>query len=337
MKIREIQYLELMHLEAVPAIAGLLPRKIARRYHALPLAEDGERITVAMANPEDQEARQVITGILGPTVCFVRADKKIIDGLLTMFWEKEKVKQVKCLLWISQDSDRAELSAYSDHFTALLGTHAILFDTPDRGLNSCLELSREIEKIEADLVIVGGLDLAQLNRLIRSRSEKKSAKQLPNSLLIVRRSRWPIKRILLGLGNEIDDGSAVNWTVDIACASQSEVTILALTQPMLITQDEVIRMQCRIDTALNLDTKIGKKLRGVAQHLVSLGIDGTFHFRQEPPTWQIRFELLENEYDLVILDSGYPDKLWNSIMEEVTDPLLGWTDIPILITKSASL
>lgn len=333
MKNREIQYLELMQLETVPAIAGLLPREIARRYHALPLAEDGERITVAMAKPEDQEARQLITNLLGPAVCFVRADKRGIDRLITRFWEKEKAKQVKCLLWVSRDSDWTKLSTYSNHFTAMLGTQANLFDTPDSGLNSCLALSREIEKLEADLVIMGGLDLAQLNRLIRSRSGKKPAPHLPSSLLIVRRSRWPIKRILLGLRHEDDDGGAENWTVDIACASQSEVTILALTQPLPINQDEMFRMQCRIDTALNLDTRIGKKLRRVAQHLVTAGIEGVFHFRQEPPTWQIRFELLENEYDLVILDSGYPDKLWNSIMEEVTDPLLSWTDIPILISK----
>jgi len=336
MKNREIQYLELMHLEAVPAIAGLLPSNLARRYHALPLAEDGERITVAMANPEDQEARKVISGILGPAVCFVRADKKVIDRQLARFWQKEIGKKAKYLLWISQDSSWEELRAYSDHFTTLFGARSKIVDTPDHGVNSCLALLLEIEKIEPDLVILTGLGFDHLNRLIGSQSKKEPARHYPSSLLVVRQSRWPIKNILLGLSHEGDDESAVDWAVDIARASRAEVTILALTQPMPITWDEDFRTRCRIDTALSLDTRIGKKLRRVAQHLVSAGVNGIFHFRQEPPTWQIRFELLENEYDLVILDSGYPDKLWSSIIEEVIDPLFSWTELPILITKSTS-
>jgi hypothetical protein len=336
MKNREIQYLELLHLEAVPAIAGLLPSKLARRYHALPLAEDGERITVAMANPEDQEARQVISGILGPAVCFVRADKKVIDRQLAKFWEKELGKKGKYLIWNSQDSSWAELQAYSEHFINLIGALSNILDTPDNGVNSCLALLLEIEKIEPDLVILSGMDFTHLNRLIRNQSKKGSAQRIPSSIFVVRQSRWPIKNILLGLSHEGDDESAVDWTVDIACASRAEVTILALTQPMPIIRDEDFRTRCRIDTALSLDTRIGKKLRRVAQHLVSAGVNGIFHFRQEPPSWQIRFELLENEYDLVILDSGYPDELWSSIIEEVIDPLFSWTELPILINKSIS-
>ncbi|MFN2215175.1 MAG: hypothetical protein ACK2UE_19050 [Anaerolineales bacterium] len=336
MKNRKTQYLELMDLETVPAIAGLLPSELACRYHALPLAEDGERITVALANPEDLEARQVIGGILGSAVCFVRADQDDIDRRLARFWEKEREKKGKYLLWISHDSAQTELFGYSDHFSSLFGASTNIFGTPEHGLNSCHVLYREVEKIEPDLVILSGLDFAHLNRMITCTATQELVKPLPGSMLIVRRARWPIKKILLGLRHDVENDIAVNWTVDIACASQAEVTILALTQPMPITLDDYFRTRCMIETALCIDTGIGRKLRRVAQHVVNAGVDGKIHFRQEPPAWQIRFELLENEYDLVILESGNPDKHWHSIIDEVIDPLFSWTELPVLITQPAS-
>ena len=51
-------------LAAKPLVARRLPAELARRFHALPIAEDNGRITVAMADPDDVVARQAIASAL---------------------------------------------------------------------------------------------------------------------------------------------------------------------------------------------------------------------------------------------------------------------------------
>ena len=60
--------LSLSHLQANPQVAHMLPSELAYRYHALPVAMDGERLTVAMAHPEDEMACQALQAVLKPTI-----------------------------------------------------------------------------------------------------------------------------------------------------------------------------------------------------------------------------------------------------------------------------
>ena len=45
-------------------VALSLPGDVARRYHALPIAQDNGRVTVVMANPADQTAREAVEAAL---------------------------------------------------------------------------------------------------------------------------------------------------------------------------------------------------------------------------------------------------------------------------------
>jgi len=83
-------YLAIDRLTANPALVRRLPAETARRFHALPLAEDGGSVTVAMANPDDAGARQAVTAVLGSDVCLVQADPSTIDALLAQVWGAEE-------------------------------------------------------------------------------------------------------------------------------------------------------------------------------------------------------------------------------------------------------
>ena len=333
MRNREKQYLEFNKLETIPRLARLLPPDLASRYHALPVAEDGARVTVAMADPDDKEAREAILAVLGPSVCVVRADAQVIDRLIAEFWEKASNRALELLLWVPTKSIATEVESYADHLAALLGAHLNQFETSCTGNEAYRALTSEIEHIKADIVVLGEFEQSILERLIEGPPQNKLADQLPTSLLVVRQPRWPIKNILLILRNETIDETAVDWTVCLARPSGADVTILPLTIPVPAMYDQRPRMRCSIDTILTSDTKLGKKLRLVAQRLVNSEINGTLRLRQEPPTWQIRFELLENDYDLVVIDCEPPDKLWHWILGELVNPLLSWTDRPVLVTK----
>ena len=83
------KYLEINALEADRRLADLLPFDIACRYHALPVAKDGEQITVAMADPYDKNAVDAVLAVMGPSTCIVRADAQFIDSALIELMEKD--------------------------------------------------------------------------------------------------------------------------------------------------------------------------------------------------------------------------------------------------------
>ena len=73
--------LQVEHHHPDPQLAALLPCDLARRCHALPIAADGKRITVAMAHPEDPVARQAVLDSLGPETYVVQADPEEMERL----------------------------------------------------------------------------------------------------------------------------------------------------------------------------------------------------------------------------------------------------------------
>lgn len=334
MKNRETQYLDFNRLEAISRLAGLLPPDLACRYHALPVAEDGERITVAMADPGDKDAREAIMAVLGPSACFVRADAQVIDSLLAKFWEKASSPTSELLLWASTRAFADEIEAYAEDLATLLGAHLSRFETPKTGNEAYRVLASEVKRTKADIVILGSNEQATLNRLLEVRPEYTLADRLSTSLLVVRQPCWPIINVLLVLRNEGKEETAVDWTVRFAQPSCADVTVLPLTLPAPAMCDQDPRLSYSIDTLLTSDSKLGKKLRFVAQRLVDSEINGTLRLREEPPIWQIRFELLEKDYDLIVIDCKPRNRLCRWMLGELVNPLLSRTDIPVLITKT---
>ena len=331
---RETQYLDFNRLEAISRLAGLLPPDLACRYHALPVAEDGERITVAMADPGDKDAREAIMAVLGPSACFVRADAQVIDSLLAKFWEKASSPTSELLLWASTRAFADEIEAYAEDLATLLGAHLSRFETPKTGNEAYRVLASEVKRTKADIVILGSNEQTTLNRLLEVRPEYTLADRLSTSLLVVRQPCWPIINVLLVLRNEGKEETAVDWTVRFAQPSCADVTVLPLTIPAPAMCDQDPRLSYSIDTLLTSDSKLGKKLRFVAQRLVDSEINGTLRLREEPPIWQIRFELLEKDYDLIVIDCKPRNRLCRWMLGELVNPLLSRTDIPVLITKT---
>lgn len=258
MKNRETSYLDFNRLEAIPRLTGLLPHDLACRYHALPVAEDGERITVAMADPDDKDAREAIMAVLGPSACVVRADAQVIDSLLAKFWEKASNPTSELLLWASTRAFADEIEVYAEDLATLLGAHLSRFETPKTGNEAYRALTSEVKRTKADIVILGSNEQTTLNRLLEVRPEYTLADRLPTSLLVVRQPCWPIINVLLVLRNEGKEETAVDWTVRFAQPSCADVTVLPLTIPAPAMCDQDPRLSYSIDTLLTSDSKLKK-------------------------------------------------------------------------------
>src|SRR5690606_22633137 len=74
--------LEAIDLEAMtisPEVAGAIPDEIARRYKAIPVADDGIYLTVAVADPFDFETMDSLPHVLGREVNFVCAPHSAVQ------------------------------------------------------------------------------------------------------------------------------------------------------------------------------------------------------------------------------------------------------------------
>jgi len=333
MKHQDTQYLVYDELETIPAIARLFPRELASRYHAFPVATDGARITVAMANPDDKEARERINALFGASACVVRADTVVIDKLIAEHCQPVSKRSPELLIWLPTKPFLNEIETYTDQLATLLGAHLNRFETSSVENHAYEALIAEIGQIHPNVVVLSKLEGSILERLIEGSPDQNYTDQLPGSLLMVRQPRWPLKHILLILRKDASDESAVQWTISLAHLSGARVTILPLTNQLPNLDDLDTPIRCSLDTILASGSVFGKKLRSVAQQLDNAEISGTLRLRQEPPTWQIRIELLEHDYDLIVLNSEPHDELWHWILAELINPLLSWTDSPVLATK----
>ena len=58
--------------------------------------------------------------------------------------------------------------------------------------------------------------------------------------------------------------------------------------------------------------------------------------RQGPADWQIKAEVNEGDYDLIVLAADPEDWWTRRILGRLVGPLLGWVDRPVLIAKPST-
>ena len=325
-----------------PGLARRLPPALAFRYHALPVAEDSGRITVAMVDPDDAAAREAVAAALGTTPCVVRGAPATIDALLAETWPRENHHALRLLVCADQLTLRRKpasstaddvLTTYAQAMGTLLGAHVthlgMAYDT------------RPILDALADEVGCAGYHLvileAPAGRLFPDPADCQAVDRFPTSLLIVRQPRRPLKRILLVIQGEESDNGAVDWAVRLVRPSGAAVTVLAVAPTAVTMHHDMARPEPELSAWLTPETALGRQMRRVARRLANWEIEGALHLRQGPPGWQIRQEVAERDYNLVVVAAAPDDQRLPRLGGKVIGPVLRWTDQPVLIAKPTAV
>jgi len=255
-------YLALDDLTADPRLARRLPRDLAFRYHALPVAEDGGRLTVAMADPEDPVAQAAVVSALGATPYVVQSDLAAIDALLAELWPEKPSPSLHLLVF---PGSRPNVDEQSTYVQALA-------------------------------------ELSLIRRLLLGPVDQQTVDQIPTSLLLVRGFRWPLQRILLVVRQHSTETNeaALEWATSLARPAQAAVTVLAVAPPAPALCSREEGMQQGLTALLSADTTLGREMHRVARHLVDRDVEATLRLRQGPPGWQLRLEVAAGDYDLII-------------------------------------
>lgn len=328
---QKTKHLSLDSLVIDPKIARRLPPAMALRYHALPVAEDNRRITIAMADPDDRPALEAITAALGTRPYVVQGDCTTIDSLLSEVWSEGTGHPLRLLAYHQASPIADQLQAFARHLSHLLNSRLSQLATAAQEQASFEDLTRQASSY--DLVVFGEPDQTLIQRLLSGAPELKAARQIPCSVLIAHQPRWPLRHILLIIRGQETDAGAVDWTIRLARPSHATVTLLAVVPPVPAACDQTAHAQHGLAQWLASDTILGQQIRRIARQLANWETSGTLRFRQGPTESQIQREVTEGNYDLIVIAADPPDHWTRRLSGELVTPLLRHTDRPILIAK----
>jgi nucleotide-binding universal stress UspA family protein len=326
-------YLMLDELTADPELAQRLSPELAWRFHALPLAEDRGRVTVAMADPDDAEARAAVVAALGPEACVVRGTAWSIDAQLAEIWGDKSGHCLEIKVCAFPEPIQEELWAFAQALAAQLGAHLDRVNAP----GEVKALVKAEAEPHCDLVILGEGDRALVQRLL-SRSTVEGVlpsgpSPVPFATLVAQQPRWPIERILLVIWGTGADDAALDWALRLARARPAVVTVLAIVPAVPVMYRGLSRMEQSLAGLLTTDTPLGRQMRQVARRLTCCKVDANLRLRQGAPDQQICRELVEGNHDLIVMATK-PCHWWlRQLQGDPICSLLNRIDRPLLLAE----
>jgi nucleotide-binding universal stress UspA family protein len=317
-----------------PELARRIPHDLACRFHSLPVAEANGQITVVMADPDDEMARQAVTAVLGAPPRIVRGDQEIIDTLLTEFWSEKDAQGLRFLA-CAHNREFENIIEYSHKLGALLKANIAQRKLAGEWGARSNNLNETIGQ-GYDLVILGASNGSFPQRFVWQVRRGKIFTRSSASFLIARKPRWPLNKILLVVKGEQGDGPAVDWVIRIAQPSSATITILTIVPPVPAMYFGLRKLQVDLTEILATNSALGRQLRLIAHQLVAGGCEANLRLRQGSPEMEIRREVSEGDYDLIVVSAETSGWFSRFLLGDLISPILQTTDRPILLAKPTS-
>ena len=323
----EYPYLALDCIHTDLAVMKLLPPEIAFRYHALPVATDGNKVTVAMAAPDDQAASSAIQSVIDAPVCLIQADEEDIDHRLDEIWP-QILKKMNFLFWpLTAESNRSYNIAKG--IARSLKANLVRIDCPGEGQDSIIGLRRAIHQEEPDLLIVKADHPSKLCRELSSRKGKNAEIGLPDLLILLPDPTLPIKKLLKVLP---DSGSgcekAASWVIRLSQTCRLNVTILPILPPIPLCYGSFLYHN--LVSLFAGSDPLGINMRSISNQFSRNNISANYILRDGDPLNQIRDEIAFFNPDLIILpasprqgrDFWFSTDLAGMLFKCITKPIL---------------
>ncbi|MFN8447398.1 MAG: hypothetical protein U0521_02060 [Anaerolineae bacterium] len=269
-------FLSLQDVDLNIELAQRLPRRLAYYHLALPVAQDGERITVVMAYPENRKVISVLETALDARVMPVRSYAEMIRQALDRVWQIPHAAGALRVVHWAETADDLHRSA---------GYVATTLDALERDSRIEQVTSETFPRdAETDLVVVASANAQSLNELFRIQA----------SLLILHHPLRPPRAMLQVLRGHIPDYRVLDWLVPLAQRNSAEVTLL-------MGVDENRPVVSELGALLMSQDKRQAHIAECRHTLSEMNITGRLKLRQETLLNAVRDELAEQPYDLVAI------------------------------------
>ena len=177
-------------------VALSLPGDVARRYHALPIAQDNGVVTVVMANPADQTAREAVEAALtvktedshgdASSVFVVQGDPAAIDAWLAELWPASE-ERPELHVWLRDPlhGEKKRAVTFAENVAGILDTSLSHFNPLTDGLPQAIRATTDT------LVILPCSDIKLRSQLLQT------GKGPGPAVLIGCQTRWPLRKLLV--------------------------------------------------------------------------------------------------------------------------------------------
>lgn len=330
-----VRMLALTGIEPSPELVRLIPEGAARRHHIVPIAEAHGRVTVAMADPDNQRALKIVRDRFGVSAYLVRSDRESIDALLNSTWSPNtgvKMRVLACEPWgLSGPEFEQYAQSVADRLqAALTWRRATVPDRKDRNRLSTLFSDGW------DLIICSVPAAARLGSRSSAADACRHALAGKSDLLLVRRPRWPVNRVLFLLQGVDADLEALDWIRRLCRPKDSVATVLALVPPVPAMYSGLERMQISVAEVLSTRTKLGTHLRRIAGQLAGWQIESRLRIRQGAPDWELQAELRDGNYDLLVTCAEPHGALARFFVPDLAEFAVALSPLPVLLSAGSA-
>jgi nucleotide-binding universal stress UspA family protein len=281
-----------------------------------------------MADPTDAVALEAVSSELGSDPYVVQGDRMSIDRLLAQLWSEEGRESPHILVSAPSVSQDSEVSSYAEYVAALLNT-SLHYLPGGASLDTLVEEASH----DCELVIIEKSSGSHSKRLFSRLADRAAIDRLPASLLIAQRPKQPMRKALLVIQGNASDYEATNWVLRLAVRSGASVTALAVVPPVPAMYHGLARMEGGLAELLTTDTALGRQMRRVARQLVEGQVEGALRLRQGAPDWEIRREVVEGQFDLLVIAMAAKDRVRQWALGDLVVSLTCLVDRPILVAK----
>ena len=320
-----IPFVDLDQIDIDCKVGHLLPPEIAHRYHALPVASDGTRITIAMACPEDRTACRIVKSLIEAPVFLIQADTDEIDNLLHQLWPQE-FNRLKFLFW-SLDENTHQALSFTKRIARSLGAELEQIDSRSYEGDFYEDLACCLQEWKTDLIVLQAMNPYPMLKKLVKRLRPNS---LPDLLILPQAPKSHFHNLLMVTEGRICSEKGVSWALRLSEIDQVNMNILPVLPPTPPCYGSLLQHDLvAIETG---NHPLGKDLRFQAKRLKEKNIKVTCKLRCGDSYDQIREEMNATQPDLIILPAitAKGKVCWESV--DIFNILYKYISIPILIT-----
>ena len=198
-----------------------------------------------------------------------------------------------------------------------------------------------IEKVAGsgsfDIALYGSRGRRGLTKVLFGSVAARLAHAISCSLLVVRKTPEPVKRILICSTLDPFHTAPMEIGKNLAQAVTADVTILhVMSQIPLIDQASLDQLELTAEEAIARRTREGQALLDAQQELQAAGLQTHSVIRHGLVIDEILDEVVSGDYDLLVIGShaGPRTSRWQDILvEDITNTVLLDTRCPVLIVR----
>lgn len=293
--------LSLSQISIDVALARRLPRRLAYYHLALPIAQDEEDITVAMAYPENLRVVEVIQVALGMPVTPVRSPADDIRRVLDNLWADEgETRQSGLMAWAASAEEEVALEAYSRNLMPALS----LGEPLSISQASLVDFIAAVNAARPMLALCAITDLEKCRTLISSVS---------TSLLLLRGAYAPPRHILHALRGHTPDQRALDWVIPLAQYYKAQITLLAAANSINARQGSPLMS----DIARLILPEHPAQVVEYGQMLASMNLSGRIKVA-DGLLEDVLVELVETEpFEMIVIATESNGKFVQSVLERL--------------------